>query len=145
MSKVRITKVFSFEMAHALDFHQGKCKNIHGHSYYLEVTLLGEPNNANESDKGMVLDFAELKNIVNQQIISQLDHALLLQKDSGYVNITGNNTKIVLVDYQPTCENMVINFAEKLKKNLPSKVELIKLKLVETSTSFAEWYASDNE
>lgn len=145
MNKVRITKVFSFEMAHALDFHHGKCRNIHGHSYYLEVTLLGEPNKNNDSDKGMVLDFAELKKAVNEQIVDQLDHALLLHKDSKYVKLAENEPKLVLVDYQPTCENMVIDFAQKIKGDLPNKVELIKVKLTETATSYAEWYASDNQ
>lgn len=144
MNKVRITKVFSFEMAHALDFHEGKCRNIHGHSYYLEVTLLGMPNSKDESDKGMVLDFAELKTIVNEQIVCDLDHALVLQKDSKYISLAGNNTKLIVVDYQPTCENMVVDFAARLINALPPKVTLHKLKLTETATSFAEWYAEDN-
>jgi 6-pyruvoyltetrahydropterin/6-carboxytetrahydropterin synthase len=144
MSKVRITKVFSFEMAHALDYHAGKCRNIHGHSYYLEVTLLGTPNVNNESDKGMVIDFSELKDVVNKEIVDQLDHALVLHKHSKYVSVGENDHKLVLVDYQPTCENMVIDFAQRIKALLPSKVDIYKLKLTETATSYAEWYASDN-
>jgi 6-pyruvoyltetrahydropterin/6-carboxytetrahydropterin synthase len=51
----------------------------------------------------------------------------------------------VVVDYQPTCENLVTDFAERIKSHLPVKVKLHSLKLYETATSFAEWYASDNE
>ena len=144
MNRVRITKVFAFEMAHALDYHEGKCRNIHGHSYYLEVTLRGVPNPGEVSDKGMVIDFADLKSAISEQLVDQLDHALLLHKDSKYVNVAGKDSKLILVDYQPTCENMVIDFAKKIKSALPKKVELIKLKLTETATSYAEWLAEDN-
>jgi 6-pyruvoyltetrahydropterin/6-carboxytetrahydropterin synthase len=49
-----------------------------------------------------------------------------------------------IVDYQPTCENMLVDFAERIKKRLPANIELFSLKLNETATSYAEWYASDN-
>lgn len=131
-------------MAHALDFHHGKCKNIHGHSYSLAVTLLGEPKINDTSDKGMVMDFAFLKDIVETEIIKKLDHALMLHSQSKYLPINNEHQKLVVVDYQPTCENMIGDFARRLSVLLPDNVELVKLKLTETATSFAEWLKSDN-
>ena len=65
MPKIRITKRFHFEMAHTLFEYDGLCRNIHGHSYYLEVTVTGEPRNEPGHPKdGMVIDFGELKNLV---------------------------------------------------------------------------------
>ena len=142
---IRITKEFSFEMAHALDYHHGKCKNIHGHSYHLAITLIGTPKDSKESDSGMVMDFKELKDLIEKLVIDDLDHALLLYKESPYVtqNIKNYTSKLVLVDYQPTCENMLIDFSEKISKNLPPSTSLISMKLRETSTGYAEWYAKD--
>ena len=143
---IRITKEFDFEMAHALDFHEGKCKNIHGHSYKLGVTLIGIPKENKNSDAGMVMDFGELKSIVKELIVDKLDHALVLHKDSAYYsdNIKKLTQKLVLVDYQPTCENMLLDFKEILKNTLPQDIKLLHLKLRETATGYAEWFAEDN-
>ena len=145
-SKIRITKEFKFEMAHALDYHNGQCKNIHGHSYTLSITVLGIPQKENISEKGMVMDFGDLKNIINKQIINDIDHALMLQKDSPYTDVIKSNKtqKMKFVDYQPTCENMLIDFSSEITKHLPKNIFLFSLKLRETSTGYAEWFASDN-
>lgn len=143
---VRVTKEFKFEMAHALFGHDGPCNNIHGHSYRLCVTLKGKPLNNMKSPKaGMVIDFADMKSIVNTEIIQTFDHALVLNKKSP-TNILKavKEQKLVLLSFQPTCENLVIYFAKNLKKKFPSSVALYSLLLSETSTSFAEWYADDN-
>ncbi|MDR1417525.1 MAG: 6-carboxytetrahydropterin synthase [Prevotellaceae bacterium] len=142
----RITKEFSFEMAHQLEGYSGQCSNIHGHSYRLFVTVSGTPiGDANSPTYGMVMDFTDLKKIVNEHIVSQLEHALMLRK-GGKVDeaLKGVYTKVVCVDYQPTCENMVIQMAAILNRTLPQSVKLHSLKLHETATSFAEWYAEDN-
>lgn len=148
MSIIRITKEFKFEMAHALKGYVGPCKNIHGHSYELFVTVKGEPvNNPGSSDNGMVIDFKLLKNIVRENIIDLYDHALVLHKDSAaLINDESMELygKLVTVDYQPTSENLLIYFAEILKQKLPSTVTLYSLLLRETVTSFAEWFAEDN-
>ena len=117
MTVIRLTKEFSFEAAHALDGYDGPCREIHGHSYRLFVTVKGCPA-AGEGDPkcGMVMDFGVLKRIVN----------------------------IVTVDYQPTCENMLGDFARRISRRLPEGVELHSLRLHETATSFAEWFAEDN-
>ncbi len=147
---IRLTKEFSFEAAHALEGYDGACREIHGHSYRLFVTIKGEPISDMSHPKcGMVMDFGELKRIVNDQIISKLDHAFVMRRSAqslGVEKAVGEVFhNIVLVDYQPTCENMLSDFAERIMRQLPSGVELFSLKLHETATSFAEWYASDNK
>ncbi|MFI3270274.1 MAG: 6-carboxytetrahydropterin synthase [Rikenellaceae bacterium] len=149
MTKIRLTKEFSFEAAHALERYDGACKHIHGHSYRLFVTVRGVPERAEGSAKfGMVLDFGELKRIVNEQIISRLDHALVLRQSELSLKVVEKigsiYTNIILTDYQPTCENMLADFAARISAELPQSVSLYSLKLHETATSFAEWYAEDN-
>jgi 6-pyruvoyltetrahydropterin/6-carboxytetrahydropterin synthase len=149
MQKIRITKQFSFETGHALHGYDGKCKNIHGHSYRLDVTVIGKPV-ADESNPkcGMVIDFSDLKKIAKDEIVDVFDHATVFNKDTPHLELAmllkskGHN--VLLVDYQPTTEMMVIDFAEKIKKRLPNNIKLHALKLQETATSFAEWFASDN-
>lgn len=132
-----------------LEGYDGLCREIHGHSYRLFVTVKGEPVNDPTSPKlGMVMDFGILKRIVNEQIVDRLDHAFMMRRTENSEEVLlalgGSFSKVVLTDYQPTCENMLADFAERLLGALPEEVELCSLKLHETATSFAEWYASDN-
>ncbi|RIA11042.1 6-pyruvoyltetrahydropterin/6-carboxytetrahydropterin synthase [Flavobacteriaceae bacterium MAR_2010_72] len=150
MSTIRITKQFSFETGHALYGYDGKCKNVHGHSYKLSVTVIGNPIEDTSNVKfGMVIDFSDLKKIVKSEIVDVFDHATVFNKNTPHVELAqeleqrGHN--VLLVNYQPTSEMMVIDFAKKIKKHLPQNIQLHSLKLQETETSFAEWYASDNE
>jgi len=149
MTKIRITKEFNFEMAHALQNYDGPCKNIHGHSYELFVTVMGTPINDTQNPKnGMLIDFGDLKKLVRENIVDTLDHALVLNSkiSEEIVSVLRNQfSNIKLVNYQPTSENMLIEFSEILRSILPLNVALHSLKLRETGTSFAEWYASDNE
>ena len=149
MSVIRLTKEFSFEAAHALEGYDGRCREIHGHSYRLYITIKGEPESDPESPKyGMVIDFGELKRIVNEQIIDRLDHSFMMRRtpeaEQIAADLSGRFRRVVLTDYQPTTENLLSDFAERLLGALPEDVELCKLKLHETATSFGEWYASDN-
>ncbi|MGO2294527.1 MAG: 6-pyruvoyl trahydropterin synthase family protein [Psychroflexus halocasei] len=149
MAKIRITKQFTFETAHALYGYDGKCKNIHGHSYQLDVCVIGEPITDTSNVKcGMVIDFGDLKKIVKKEVVDVLDHAIMLNKNTPHIELAHDlkkaNHNVVLVDYQPTSENMVIDFADKIKSKLDSNLELHSLKLRETGTAFAEWYAADN-
>lgn len=149
MSIIRLTKEFTFEAAHMLEGYDGLCREIHGHSYRLFVTVKGEPQSDPSSPKlGMVMDFGILKRIVNEQIVERLDHAFMMRRSerAGEVAETLGMqfSKVVLTEYQPTCENMLADFAERILGALPDEVELCSLKLHETATSFAEWYASDN-
>ncbi|WP_396212865.1 6-pyruvoyl trahydropterin synthase family protein [Flavobacterium sp.] len=149
MSKIRITKQFSFETGHALYGYDGKCKNVHGHSYKLSVTVIGHPITDNTNVKyGMVIDFSDLKKIVREEIVDLFDHATVFNKNTPHIELA-NELKnrghhVILVEYQPTSENMVVDFAKKIKDRLPNDIELHSLKLQETESSFAEWYASDN-
>ena len=149
MSTIRITKRFSFETGHALYGYDGKCKNVHGHSYKLSVTVSGKPIDDNTNVKfGMVIDFSDLKKIVNEEIVDVFDHATVFNKNTPHVELAkeliDRGHDVLLVDYQPTSEMMVIDFAEKIKQRLPQDTKLHSLKLQETATSFAEWFASDN-
>ncbi len=143
---VRVTKEFSFEMAHLLTEYDGLCRNIHGHSYKLAVTVKGSIESDPTSPKlGMVIDFSVLKKIVNEEIVNRLDHALMVRKDTTQAaQLTGLAERIIKVDYQPTCENMVCDFANRIIARLPQGITLCKIKLNETATSFAEWCIEDN-
>ena len=144
--KIRITKAFTFEAAHALDGYNGKCQDIHGHSYHLEVTYIGSPKtDKNKPDCGMVVDFGDVKEIVKQKILPIFDHRLILRKDSRFKQIASINKRIRLVDYQPTCENMLIEIIEILRANQPAETKIVKGFLRETANSYAEWLINDNE
>lgn len=148
MNNIRITKEFNFEMAHALYGYDGPCKNIHGHSYCLSVTVIGHPiKDPAHVKHGMVMDFTDLKAIV-KPIIDRLDHATILNADSPHKQLSEKNLlfeKLVLVNYQPTCENMLVDIATQLKMQLPANIGLHHLRLQETATSYAEWFADDNK
>ena len=149
MAVIRLTKEFSFEAAHALEGYDGPCREIHGHSYRFFVTVKGTPV-ADPADPkcGMVMDFGVLKRIVNDEIVSRFDHALVLKASEGgeelYRVLSARFGNIIRVDYQPTCENMLTDFAARIAARLPEGVRLHALRLHETATSFAEWFADDN-
>jgi len=149
MSKIRITKQFTFETGHALYGYDGKCRNVHGHSYKLSVTVIGSPIEDPSNVKyGMVIDFGDLKKIVKEEIVDVFDHATVFNKNTPHVELAkeleDRGHHVILVDYQPTSENMVIHFAEKIKSRLPHNIQLFSLKLQETESSYAEWFQSDN-
>jgi 6-pyruvoyltetrahydropterin/6-carboxytetrahydropterin synthase len=149
VSNIRITKQFNFETGHALYGYDGKCKNVHGHSYKLSVTVIGQPISDTSNVKyGMVIDFGDLKKIVKEEIVDIFDHATVFNKNTPHIELAkelqDRGHHVILVDYQPTSEMMVIDFADKIKKRLPNHINLHSIKLQETETSFAEWFASDN-
>lgn len=145
---IRITKEFKFEMAHALPGYDGLCKNIHGHSYELLVTVAGFPiSDANNPKYGMVMDFGDLKKIVRDTIVDVFDHSLVLRSDSAedlIDQLKKSYDRIILLDYQPTSELMIVDFAKRIKDKLPQNIDLKYLLLRETITSYAEWFADEN-
>ncbi len=148
MAKIRITKEFKFETAHALKGYDGLCKHIHGHSYELLVSIIGEPINDENSPKlGMVMDFGDLKKIVKEEVVDKMDHSLVLnEKGSKAVALKKSDEmfeRVLTVSYQPTSENMLIDFAERIKPRLPKGISLKYMLLRETVTSYAEWFAED--
>ncbi|MDM1406187.1 6-carboxytetrahydropterin synthase [Myroides sp. DF42-4-2] len=149
MSKIRITKQFTFETGHALYGYDGKCRNVHGHSYKLGVTVIGTPiTDATHVKFGMVIDFSDLKKIVKEEIVDVFDHATVFNQNTPHVELAQELKErghhVILVDYQPTSENMVIDFANKIKSRLPENIALYSLRLQETESSYAEWFQSDN-
>lgn len=145
---IRITKTFTFEMAHALYNYDGPCRNIHGHSYKLAVTLSGRVfNEPGHPKDGMVGDFTDLKFLVKQTVVDPFDHALVLNSNS---HLEFNNQlksyyeKIIQVPFQPTCENLLIEFKNRISEKIKKEQTLVSIKLNETETSFAEWHLTDN-
>ena len=148
MTKIRITKEFVFDMAHALSNYDGKCKNSHSHTYKLFVTLIGIPCEDCSSPKnGMVLDFGDLKNIVKIPIVDVFDHALVVPANKGFEDLRKfqETDKYIEVPFQPTCENLTIYIANIIRSKLPDSVSLYSIRLYETPTSYAEWFADDNQ
>ena len=106
MNEIRITKLFSFEPGHALYGYDGKCRNVHGHSYKLSVTVVGQPiSDPNHVKFGMVIDFSDLKSIVQEEIVSVFDHATVFNKNTPHVELAHEleqrGHRVLLVDYQP--------------------------------------------
>lgn len=124
MPKVYVTKEFEFEAAHKLNNYDGACANLHGHSYKLQVTVSGHIDISQQTYASdcMVMDFKDLKEVVEESIIKTHDHA--------YLNIIYDN---------PTAEVMVVSMFFSIYKELPLDVHLESVKLWETSTSFAEY------
>lgn len=127
-----ITKIFEFHSSHQLPNHQGKCKNVHGHSYRLEIEIAGTITNylqdvpeipENLPMEGMIMDFGDVKKLVETYILDIFDHK--------HIND--------ILHVVPTAENMVIFIKRDLEMVLPSTVRLVRVRLWETSTSFAEW------
>jgi len=147
MATVRLTKTFTFEMAHALYNYDGKCRNIHGHSYKLEVTIIGQPKAApGQPDDGLLMDFGDLKKLVNSTVVDVFDHALVMQNNydqSLTEQLNRHFSRMIYVDYQPTCENLIADFANRIGAALPQHVRLYNLRLHETATAWCEWYADD--
>lgn len=139
-----LTRRFTFEMAHALNGYDGACRHIHGHSYKLYVTIEGTPSLDPSSPKlGMVIDFSVLKKIVNTAVVDKYDHALMLKSGTiaeGLLSqMKGEWSNIVEVDFQPTCENLVVLIFNEISAQLPEGVKLHELKLYETENSYVTY------
>lgn len=146
---IRLTKIFSFETAHVLYGYDGKCKNLHGHSYKLFVTVKGTPiSEVGHVKNGMVMDFGDLKRIVKEEIVDVWDHAVLVNAMSPHLelgrDLERQGHRVIFCNFQPTCEMMLPEIAKKIKNRLPESISLAKLKLYETETSYAEWLAEEN-
>ena len=138
---ITVTRIFSFEMAHALHNYEGPCANIHGHSYILHVTVKSTKERESELvPPGFIIDFKELKEIVNTKVITLLDHKLVLSYD--YMNSLESHTSfqnLFLFGTEPTAENLLLFISKELMASLPPEVFLHSLKLFETGNSYAEW------
>lgn len=139
---IHLTKIFHFEAAHTLMGYDGRCRNIHGHSYEMRVTIKGMPIIDPSSPKnGMVMDFGDLKKIVNEEIVDHYDHAFIIndQMPKDFIEeVKRHYERIIVLPYQPTTELMLLDFSKKIKKRLPENVSLVKIFLKETEGSYAE-------
>jgi len=141
-----VTKMFEWDCAHKLynpklsiDKNKsvfGLCNNIHGHTYKLEVTV--EP--IKSLNNGMVINFKDLKKIVKDKIVDVMDHSLTLTRGDIIIDMLEPlNLKINIVNYETTCENQINDFWNILKPIfIKHNISLVKLKLYETPTSYAE-------
>lgn len=142
------TKEYSWAMAHMLDGHEGLCKNLHGHEYKLQVTVarIGAELETSGPAKGMIVDFKELKEIVNRLIVSPLDHATMVYSMSAdpfeielRALLLRYKKKRYDVKYRPTAENMAKDFFAILNEPFDAiGLRIINLRLYETPTSYAE-------
>ena len=144
--KIRVTKEFDFEAAHALDGYAGKCQDIHGHNYHLTLTFLGEPvKDKSLSNCGMVVDFGDIKDFLNKKIKPLFDHRLILRKDSRFLGLEQKNERIRYVDYQPTTENMLLEIVEIVSNSFEKNINAVLCSafLRETPSSYVEWHKED--
>ncbi|MBN2781515.1 MAG: 6-carboxytetrahydropterin synthase QueD [Candidatus Marinimicrobia bacterium] len=101
---MELTKIFHFDMAHRLSFHEGKCRNLHGHTYRLEVTLSGDAD-----ENGMVIDFNEMKRLIDERVVDVLDHATVIYHDDALLmNAFPKELKHVVFPFEVTAENLCI-------------------------------------
>lgn len=138
---LRVTKIFRFETAHAIHGYQGSCKNIHGHSYVLHVTVRQAVNQAGYlPPPGFVIDFKQLKKVVQSTVVEHFDHRILLSKAYLLQNpAMATLPNLEIWEAEPTAENMLLFIKERLAGSLPPEVSLYQIKLFETADSYAEW------
>lgn len=138
---LQLTKIFHFETAHALHGYAGACKNIHGHSYELHVTVSSVNDYQNYIPApGFMIDFKEIKKLVNILVVEKFDHKVILSKDFLSENPSFlSQENLVIFEAEPTAENLLIYILSNIQKDLPSNIQLVKLKLYETNDSYAEW------
>ncbi|MBN6080937.1 6-carboxytetrahydropterin synthase QueD [Aggregatibacter actinomycetemcomitans] len=137
----KVSKEFSFDMAHLLDGHDGKCQNLHGHTYKLQVEVRG--NLYQEGAKqGMVIDFSDLKKTVNHAILEPMDHAFIYDQTSERESkiaalLQQLDSKTFGVPFRTTAEQLAQFIFNQLKyqNNLPVSA----VRLWETPTSFCEY------
>jgi 6-pyruvoyltetrahydropterin/6-carboxytetrahydropterin synthase len=132
---MKIAKEFRWEMGHRLPEHFDKCKNIHGHSYKMLIELEGDTQ-----DNGMVMDYYDLKKVINP-LVESLDHAFLVYKeDEEIINFLEKmKSKKVVVDFQSTVENICKYFLKEIRKiNFPPNISKVKVRVYESHDDYAE-------
>lgn len=138
---LRVTKIFRFETAHAIFGYPGSCRNIHGHSYVLHVTVQRADQQVGYLPApGFVIDFKQLKQCVQQAVVEKFDHCILLSEaylhEHPELRLLPN---LEVWEAEPTAENILLYVKDKLQATLPDDIRLHQLKLYETADSYAEW------
>ena len=121
MPNMELSVTFRFAASHFLTKYHGKCENLHGHTYRLDVTLEGKLD-----ETGMLIDFGDLSRIVEELVLTKLDH--------NYLND---------VVAHSTCENVAVWIFKRVQNHLHGKLSLYKITLFENETSFIECFNDD--
>lgn len=138
---LKVTKIFRFEMAHAIHGYSGACQHIHGHSYILHVSVQMKEQVRTEylPGTGFIIDFKDLKSVIKKAVIDRFDHQLVLSeeflKHHPHTKTLGN---LHIWPMEPSAENIILYIRQQILQELPPHVELCKLKLYETADSYAE-------
>lgn len=137
----KIAKEFSFEMAHMIDGHDGKCQNLHGHSYKLQIVVAGDLIQSG-AKKDMVMDYSDLKKIVKDEIITKLDHAFMFDATNARESklaktLQEMQLKTYALNTRTTAEAIAKHIYHTLKQ-VGLKVD--KVKIWETGSSYCEYY-----
>ena len=152
-----VSKEFTFDSAHMLQDHKGMCKNLHGHTYKLQVELLSSDTASAGSSEGMVVDFSEISHIIKDLVVSKFDHAFISWENAPVdseehqlrTKVEELGMRVVLLPHKPTAELMAehifntINLAIRshVSKRISEKVRVCSVKLWETPTSMAMFTA----
>ena len=116
---MRLTRVFKFDSAHNLVRYHGKCEKLHGHTYKMTVTVVGNPD-----EDGLIIDFIILKKIIQEKVLSVLDHSYL----NDFIE-------------QPTAENIAVWVWSKIEKDIEAKgVHLYEIQIWETAECFVSYF-----
>ena len=132
---MKIAKEFRWEMGHRLRFHDGKCKNLHGHSYKLLVEVEGDIEGY-----GMVMDYYDMKKVIGP-IVDELDHSFIVNKDDKELLefLEKLNSQKVIVDFETTAENICGYFLQEIKNaDMPKNIHRVKVMVYETENTYAE-------
>lgn len=141
--QVLVCKTFSFDSSHQLVGHFGKCANLHGHTYKLEVKCLDVPGMHPDdiSNEGFVIDFYHLKSLVNNLIVDKLDHAFIAMGNEPALEVLQQSgAKVVVLGFRTTVENMSRYICWRLMK---AGLPVHSVRMWETPTGWAEVLADD--
>ena len=134
---ITVTKTVRFDAAHVLTNHRGLCKNLHGHTYRVDVSVTQPEGDSSD----MVIDFKDLKRIATEVVCERFDHAFIYNTESpGECEIAAvvekNGMRVAPIPFRSTAENLAKLFFDELKARIPG---LVAVKVWETADSCAEY------
>jgi 6-pyruvoyltetrahydropterin/6-carboxytetrahydropterin synthase len=137
---MKVTKEFSWDSAHRIPDENGKCENLHGHTYSMKVNIIGEVNNV---ENGMLVNFSDIKNMV-EPLVNKMDHAVIISENDRALEkfLDDNELKKFVVSQSPTtevlCEIFATNIKEEIKRTeLEDKIDKIEITISETTSTSA--------
>ena len=142
---IQITKSIEWDMGHRIPNHKSKCRNLHGHRYKLEITLIGELKSiTGDSEEGMIIDFDKIKTILKERIQEVLDHCFMIyEKDkilTEFFSINAKeNLKVVTVPFIPTVENISRWCYQNLHDRFPENIYIKNIRVFESPNSWADF------